>query len=310
MCRSLGSLLFVLLLPVMFLQAYADQFIPTTPTASTATASKRIASKRIASKRIASKRIVSINLCFDALLIKLVEAERIKSLYYLSADPQFSSVSEQAKHFHLHHGLAEEIVPLNPDLVLAGDFTSADVKTILKQLGFRVEVLSLPRTLDDISAHIRQFGLLTHAEVAAEKMAQTLEQKLAQQDAARNEATGKDATPIPAFWYSSNGVVVGSDTLENELMTRAGFHNLALDKNISGFKQIDLETLMLAHPRVLIVEASDVQAFSLAQEYLQHPALRKNNLSIIQLPTTLSCIAPVVVDAIEELMQQRRLLAH
>jgi iron complex transport system substrate-binding protein len=305
MCRSLGFLLFILLLPVMFLQAYADQSIPTARTASST-----IASERTAPERIAPKRIVSINLCFDALLIKLVEAERIKSLYYLSADPQFSSVSEQAKHFHLHHGLAEEIVPLNPDLVLAGDFTSADVKTILKQLGFRVEVLSLPRTLDDISAHIRQFGLLTHAEVAAEKMAQTLEQKLAQQDAARNEATGKDATPIPAFWYSSNGVVVGSDTLENELMTRAGFHNLALDKNISGFKQIDLETLILAHPRVLIVEASDVQAFSLAQEYLQHPALRKNNLSIIRLPTTLSCIAPVAVDTIEELMQQRRLLAH
>jgi iron complex transport system substrate-binding protein len=303
MCRSLGSLLFILvLLPVMFLQAYADQFIPATPTASTATAT--------ATKRIASKRIVSINLCFDALLIKLVEAERIKSLYYLSADPQFSSVSEQAKHFHLNHGLVEEIVPLNPDLVLAGDFTSADAKIILKQLGFRVEVLSLPRTLDDISAHIRQFGLLTHSEAVAEKMSQTLEQKLAQQDAARNEATGKDATSIPAFWYSSNGVVVGSDTLENELMARAGFHNLALDKNISGFKQIDLETLILARPRVLIVEASDVQAFSLAQEYLQHPALANSNLSIIRLATTLSCIAPVAVDTIEELIQHRRLLTH
>lgn len=252
-----------------------------------------------------AKRIVSINLCFDPLLIKLVEPTRVDSLYFLSANPQFSSVSEQAKKYNLNRGLAEDIVPRNPDLILAGTYTSPELKTLLKQLGLRVELLELPRNLDDISAHIRRFGALVDRSGEAEVMAQALEQKLAQLDAVQ-----KKTKPVPGFWYSSNGVVVGADTVENELMTRAGFHNLALDKNIIGFKQIDLEELILAQPKVLIIEASDVQAFSLAQEYVQHPALRSNNVKIIRLPSTLSCVAPVAADAIENLMQQRQLIPY
>ena len=252
-----------------------------------------------------AKRIVSINLCFDPLLIKLVEPARVDSLYFLSANPQFSSVSEQAKKYNLNRGLAEDIVPRNPDLILAGTYTSPELKTLLKQLGLRVELLELPRNLNDISAHIRRFGALVDRPAEAEVMAQALEQKLAKLDAAQ-----KNIKPVSGFWYSSNGVVVGADTVENELMTRAGFHNLALDKHIIGFKQIDLEELILAQPKVLIIEASDVQAFSLAQEYVQHPALRSNNVKIIRLPSTLSCVAPVAADAIENLMQQRQLLAY
>lgn len=252
-----------------------------------------------------AKRIVSINLCLDALIIKLVEPERVDSLYYLSANPQFSSVAEDAKKYNLNHGLAEEIVPRNPDLILAGEYTSPDLKSLLKYLGFRVEVLALPRGLDDISAHIRRFGALVDRPAQAEILAQELEKKLIQLDAAQQKTT-----PIPGFWYSSNGVVVGGDTVENELMTRAGFHNLALDKNVIGFKQIDLEELILAQPKVLIIEASDVQAFSLAQEYVQHPALRSHNVKIIRLPSTLSCVAPVAANAIEDLMQQRQRLSQ
>lgn len=259
----------------------------------------------IAEQTVPAQRIVSINLCLDALLIKLVEPTRVDSLYYLSANPQFSSIAEEAKKYNLNRGLAEDIVPRNPDLVLAGTFTSSELRALLKQLNFRVELLDLPRNLDDISTHIRRFGDLVSRPAEAEVMAQELEQKLVQLDEVR-----KQLKPVPGFWYSSNGVVIGSGTVENELMTRAGFHNLALDKNISGFKQLDLEELILAQPKVLILEASDVQAFSLAQEYVQHPVLRSNHVKIIRLPSTLSCVAPVAADAIESLMQQRKSLPY
>jgi iron complex transport system substrate-binding protein len=249
------------------------------------------------------QKIISINICLDGLLMQLVGYSRIDSLYYLSANPQFSAFAAQAQEFHLHHGLAEDIVPRNPDLIVSGEYTSAELMLLLKQLGLRVEIFALPRTLNDIAAHIRAFGALVGNSLAAEKMATTLEQKLASLD-----AEPKNTLPIPAFWYSSNGVVIGGDTLENELMTRAGFHNLALDKHISGFKQIDLEDLILAQPKVLIIDAADFQAFSLAREYIQHPALRAHQVKIIRLPTTVTCIAPVAADVIEYLSQQKKLL--
>jgi iron complex transport system substrate-binding protein len=251
------------------------------------------------------RSIASLNLCLDALLLKLVEPERINSLTYLSANSQFSPFADQAKKFHLNRGLAEDLVPRNPDLIVSGDFGAADAKTLLSQLGFRVETLSLPQTLEDITQHIRKLGELTASQLKAEEMANQLEKQIARLDAAKQQHK-----LIPAFWYSSNGVVVGAHTLENELMTRAGFHNLALDKNISGFAQIDLEDLILASPQVIIVEASDVPSFSLAQEYVQHPALSKNNVKILTLPATLSvCIAPIAADVIENLIEQKQKLS-
>jgi iron complex transport system substrate-binding protein len=250
------------------------------------------------------RSIASLNLCLDALLLKLVEPERINSLTYLSANSQFSPFAEQAKKFHLNRGLAEDLVPRNPDLIVSGDFGAADAKTLLSQLGFRVETLSLPQSLEDIAVHIRKLGVLTGSQLKAEAMANQLEKQITRLDAA------KQHNLIPAFWYSSNGVVVGAQTLENELMTRAGFHNLALDKNIRGFAQIDLEDLILASPQVIIIEASDVPSFSLAQEYVQHPALSKNNVKILTLPATLSvCIAPIAADVIENLIEQKQKLS-
>jgi len=250
------------------------------------------------------QHIASLNLCVDALLLKLVEPERIASLTYLSANSQFSPFSEEAKNFTINHGLAEDLVPLNPDLILAGDFGATDAKALLRQLGFRVETLSLPQTLEEIVAHIRRLGELTGSQLSAESMASNLEKQIARLDAQK-----QDQELIPAFWYSSNSVVVGDHTLENELMTRAGFYNLALDQHINGFAQLDLEDLILAKPEVLIIEASDVPAFSLAQEYVHHPALSKNNVKILTLPATLSvCIAPIATDVIDNLIQQKQKL--
>ncbi len=250
---------------------------------------------------LSSQKIVSINLCLDGLLLKLVERSRIDSIYYLSANPHFSPFAEQTKGIFLNRGLAEDIVPRNPDLILAGEFSAAELVTLLKQLKFRVEVLALPRSIADITAHIRYFGKLVGNESGAEAMARNIEHQLLLLAAEQRNQARK----INAFWYSSNGVVVGAETLENELMQHAGIYNLALDKNIIGFKQIDLEELILARPQVIIVESSDIEAFSLAREYIKHPVLQKNNTRIIALPSSLSvCSAPVLADVIKELRAQ------
>ena len=293
--RSFVSFIAIAALLLMSAVCAAENPLPVSP--------QQLPQQQLPSQQLSSspQKIVSINLCLDGLLLKLVERSRIDSLYYLSANPQFSPFAEQTKGIFLNRGLAEDIVPRNPDLVVAGEFSAADLVTLLKQLKFRVEVLALPRSIADITAHIRYFGKLVGNENAAEAMASNIEQQLILLDAEPRKQPRK----INGFWYASNGVVVGADTLENELMQHAGIHNLALDKNISGFKHIDLEELILTQPQVIIVESSDVEAFSLAREYIKHPALRKNNTRIIALPSSLSvCSAPVLADVIKELRTQ------
>lgn len=248
-----------------------------------------------------SSRIASLNLCVDALLLKFVEPTRIVSLTQLSENAQFSPFYLQAKHFPKHVGLAEQIVNQNPDLVLAGEFGAADAKQLLVSLGYPVVTLNLPRRLADISDHVREFGRLTGKQVETNIFAQEIERDLAQLTQVASQQR-----PVGAFWYASNGVVVGEGTLENELMSAAGFYNLAKDFKLQGFATLDLELLLQAKPEVIIVESSDARAYSLASEYLTHPALTQNQIKIVELPKTLSvCIAPIADQVLKSLLQQR-----
>lgn len=243
------------------------------------------------------QRIVSLNMCLDQLLVMLVPKTRIGSVTYLSAHPQISAISDQLEGLHINHGLAEEIVPLQSDLIMAGEFGAGDAIALLQQLGFPVTRIPLPRRLDEISQHIEHFGALVGAQGAADTMANRIRQQLAALDTQQKNITHRPT----AVWYSANGMVIGGETLEHELMTRAGFRNLIAEHQQVGFAKLDLEALLVYAPEVIIVEAGYTENFSLASEYLHHPALRQRS-RLLELPSALSvCTAPVVADALAAL---------
>src|SRR4051794_41669818 len=70
------------------------------------------------------QRVVSINLCVDELVLRLADRRNIASISWLSLDPKNSNVAALAREFPINHGVAEEIVPLKPDLVIAGMYTA------------------------------------------------------------------------------------------------------------------------------------------------------------------------------------------
>ena len=82
-------------------------------------------------------RVVSINLCTDQILLQLVDRDRIASVTYLATDPAISYYADRAIGIKKNHGLAEEILPLKPDLILAGTFTSRPTTLLLKKLGYQ-----------------------------------------------------------------------------------------------------------------------------------------------------------------------------
>src|SRR5258708_1788850 len=77
-------------------------------------------------------RIVSLNMCADELVLRLAERQNVASVTWLSRDAENSNVAEAAAHVPVNHGLAEEVIPLNPDLVVAGAFTSRTAVVLLR----------------------------------------------------------------------------------------------------------------------------------------------------------------------------------
>lgn len=243
------------------------------------------------------QKIASLNICIDQLLWEMVSHERLVSISYLTADPIWSSIAHKVKGMPVNHGLAEEIVPLQPDVIFAGEFDAPTAIELLEKLGNRVERLPLPRKLDDINQQILQLADMVGEREKAEQMVSNINVQVTELKIANQ---GK--TPLTAFWYSANGVVIGDGTLEHEFMQLAGLRNLAAERGMFGFNQLDLELLLSAKPQILIVEQGSDDAYSLAREYLSHPALQHAGFKMITLPAGLSgCAATVIGDVATQL---------
>src|SRR5262245_20537950 len=70
----------------------------------------------------APRRIVSLDLCTDQMLVELVPRDRIAAVTHLAADPTVSAIPEKARGILITHGDAEDVLRLDPDLILAGPF--------------------------------------------------------------------------------------------------------------------------------------------------------------------------------------------
>jgi iron complex transport system substrate-binding protein len=250
------------------------------------------------------QRIASLNLCTDLLLLELVERERIVSLTYWAADPDLSYLAEQARGIALNHSLAEEIVPLEPDLVLAGQFSDVQVVTVLKRLGYRVEVLDVPLTLAGMRDHILAFGELVEEVERARQLADEIDAAL-QAAAWSGSERGR---PLAAV-YGPQGVSPGRDTLLNDLLNLAGYRNLAAELGIESYGTLSLEDLVMADPDLLVLDNVASNRDSIAHHALRHPVLRRQfaEKPVIQLPPKWSvCVGPTVVDAVRVLAMGQR----
>ncbi len=259
----------------------------------------------IASGVAAQQRIASLNLCTDLLLLELVPRERIVSLSYWAADPDLSYLADRVGDIPLNHSLAEEIVPMQPDLVLAGQFSDIKVVDLLRRLDHRVEVLDVPLTLEGMREHILAFGELVDAREQAELLAAELDRRIAQVSADSRRLGGK--APL-AVVYGPQGVSPGRDTLMDDLLTLAGYRNLTAELDIVSYGTLSLEALVRAEPDLLVLDDLSLNRDSVAHQALRHPALLRHFApdQVVSLPPSLTaCVGRTSAEAAEQLLTLR-----
>lgn len=254
----------------------------------------------------APQRIASLNLCTDQLLLMLAERERIVSVTRWAHRPDSSYMVAAARGIPANSGLAEEVVPLSPDLIVTGRFSQGPVANLLRQLGYPVVVTEVPGTLAEGRQAVLEFGALIGAEAAAAALVAAMDARLAAIDAA---VAASPARPLAAV-YAPNGITAGADTVMHDVVSRAGMRNLAAELGVVGYGQLPLERLIAADPDVVVLDATAAPqgAASMAHRYLQHPALQTllARAKVVSLPPPLSvCVGPMTIDAIERLVAVR-----
>lgn len=243
-------------------------------------------------------RVVSINLCTDQLLLMLARPEQIASVSRLALEPNSSFMAETAANYPVNDAKIEQLLSLHPDLVLASGFAPHPVVRILRQLGYRVEMLPLSNNVEEIRQNIRLMARLLNADEKGETLLTEMDRRL------ERIASSTPRTASTALFYQPRGYTSGLDTLQHEALLLAGWRNLSAELGIKGYNSIDLESLLLANPQQIFSSVYAPGTDSLAQRQMHHPALDwiTQRRPIINIPYKYwICGGPMIADAVEML---------
>jgi iron complex transport system substrate-binding protein len=240
-------------------------------------------------------RIVSINLCTDELVLRLADPRNVVSVSYLSRN-YYSNVIDLAETIPVNHGLAEEIVPLRPDLVVSGLYTTRAAAALLKRTDIPVLDLDVPRTIQEVMDQYRKVGEALGEPERAKRIVDQMEERLAAMPPA-------PAPPLPrALVFNLNGFTIRKRSLEDDIITRAGMEDFSRTFGIERYGQISLETVVTSRVDVLILSQLRDRPPAIGSEVLRHPvldAISERTRQIVMPSKLWICAGPENVDAID-----------
>lgn len=249
-----------------------------------------------------ARRIVSLNLCIDPVVLDLVERERIQALSWVSSDPNVSPIAGRIEGIRLVRGNAEEVLALQPDLVLAGAYTTPATVDLLRRLGQRVEVMPMATSIEDIRVVIRTVAAAVGEAERGEAMVADFDRRLS-----AAQPTGRTIRP-DALVYEANSIVSPPGSMEAAALKAAGFDNAAEKMNLRPGGRTDLETLLVSPPDLIVLNQRSATYRTPVADNLRHPALAHvlDERAHIYLPMPAwICGTPHVADAVAALARAR-----
>lgn len=201
-----------------------------------------------------AQRILSLDLCTDWMLARYAAPAQVVALS--SMHRQFP-VDWLAPNWPTHDGALESIVELKPDLVITGQYNARLLRNRLKALGFRVEVLELPTSLEAVEHYEQHFLRLLGKPITLAT--------------APLEPVTSNKPPKRLLLLGANGIGTGRGTFEDAILQRAGWSNYLLE---DGYLRLDLEQLVINPPDAILWAAPEHRA--LANRFAEHPVLRRS----------------------------------
>ncbi len=247
------------------------------------------------------KRVVSLNVCTDQLAMLLADEGQLYSVSHLATDPRVSAMAESAREHRINYARAEEIYLMKPDLVLAGTYTAQATVAMLRQFSIPVVTFAPATNMDDVSAHAAKMGQALGRDEAAQSLIRDFETRLA---TLRAEVHFQPRAAL----YFANGYTTGDKTLAGQILSAAGFTNIASEAGIPNGGNMPLEVLVMSNPE-LIVTGETYPGASRAEAILAHPVVRDLAQHATTSPVTNRdwiCGTPFVLRAIDDLAKVRR----
>jgi len=247
--------------------------------------------------RARPERIHTLSVGYDEITLRLVDSSRVAAIGTVTANPDFSNVADEATRVQNRVGRdAEQIVALQPDLVVASPFANADLLRQVRDAGVTVIVADLVASAEGQQDNVRFLAYVYGEEARGEALVHEIDDRLAR----LREVTDRHPPPQrPSAIILSGGQTIsaaGSGTTEDGVLSVAGARNAASEAGIIGNKDFSLEVLPELNPTFIVVAEANPERPNLLPRLREQPvvaslaAVRENRVVVIKssLLTTLS----------------------
>ena len=224
------------------------------------------------------RRIVTLSMSTDETMLGLVEPERMVAVNTLLDDPVSSNITELAKAIPQRIGnpTVEEIMALQPDLVIVPDWGDLTMVPSLREAGLRVVVCKGARNLAEIRETITLLAAAAGEPERGARLQEMMDAKLAeiQEKVAKIPQNERKRVVLISLMGGYGGLGSSFD----EACRYAGVINGRAELGIRDFQVMTKEQLVQIDPDILFLPTYndhgnyDVQAFR--REYLDDPSLQ------------------------------------
>ncbi|MCX7912794.1 MAG: ABC transporter substrate-binding protein [Dehalococcoidales bacterium] len=209
------------------------------------------------------ERIVSLAPSNTEILFALGLGERVVGVTEYCTYPPEAQAKPKVGGFSTPN--IEQIINLNPDLILAANIHKAQVIPQLEARGLTVVALS-PDTVDEVLEAITLVGKVTGATKEAEKLVNDMQARIRKVTEKTAGLSPEQKRRVLEIVWHDPLMAAGAGTLHDELITMAGGINIA--RELSGYATISLETVIAANPEVMIADIGMGEGEDLPLQFL------------------------------------------
>ncbi len=226
----------------------------------------------------APQRVVTLAMSSDGIVMGLGQADKLVAVNHLADDPVSSNIVEQAKKIKekIKNPSAEQLLALQPDVVIAYDWSDMERVSNLRNLGINVIVLKGPATIADIKQNVRTIASALHTPEQGEKLVRQMDERLAQLKQQVADLHLKQ--PKKLVLVSLMTSYGGEGCIFDAMCKEAGVINGVSAAGIKNGQQVTKEMLVKINPDLLIMPVYndhgnfDINKYN--KEFLEDPSLQ------------------------------------
>ena len=238
---------------------------------------------------IAPNGIVSNNPCIDAVLAEIAAPDQIAAVSVYSHDANGASAPlDWSRRIPAIGMSAEEVIAAKPRLLLTGNLASSGTNAALAKAGIKLHAFGVPATVRENIAQVGEIASAIDRTPQGEALILQIASAAAQQPP-RDQS---------AIIWQSGGFVAGKGTLQDELLSRAGFQNASSVYGLKQWEQLPLETLIRNPPDVIFMpmtlDGDAAREIAARQKLLRHLGGRSR---VVGFPDRLLfCGGPTIIE--------------